>query len=132
MAETKAVKVEAEPNWYLRTEFLMTEISESGWTLTNQISKAVEGLNIRPARLERIDEAMLTALYRLQRSAKLAGRLPAVRIRIWSSAANEESSSWGFFLVERSGNESPSHGTQTTFFVDLFLYQEHGLENEGC
>jgi hypothetical protein len=126
MAATNIARVEAWPEWHLIAEFAVKNHSQSKRSLKNQIVEAIKVLNISPALLERIYEVTIQEINSLERSAKLGGRLPAVRMRILSSAAKAYSGGWGFFLVVKSGSESLHNTVEDTYLVDMFLYQEHG------
>jgi hypothetical protein len=132
MTATNITRSEATPDWHLMAEFAVKNLLQAKRSLRNQIVEAIKVLNISPALLERIHEVTIQAINSLERSAKLGDRLPVVRIRILSSAAKAEGGGWGFFLVVKSGSESPQNTVEASYLVDMFLYQEHGPDIEGC
>lgn len=132
MADTSVEEVDSLPDWHLMAEFVMTELIQSKQNLETLIVEATQVLNVPPARLEQVYETMIQALNRLERSTKLADRLPVVRIRLWSSSAKADCGGWGFYLVERSGTTFPHDTAEATHFMDLYLYLEQGPNIQNC
>ena len=132
MAATNIARVDAAPDWHLMAELAIKNLSQSKRSLRNQIVEAINILNLPPALVERIYEVTMQEINRLERSAKLGDRLLDARIRIWSPAVKADGGGWGFFLVVKSGSEPLYNTVGATYLVDMFLYQEHSPDVEGC
>lgn len=131
MADTNVGWAKAALGWHLLAEIEVKILSQSKASLRKQIGEALEVLNVPLALLERIFRAVTQALEGHERNAGAASGLTTARIRILSSATKSGNAGWGFFLLVKPAGESPAPLTAAPYLLDVYLYQEHGLDKIG-
>jgi len=118
---------ERVPEWQLLAEFAVTGQPGSKQQILDQVTDAVQGLNLELAQLERIQQVLAPAIARAMRSEEPGAMFP-LRTRIWVRGDCAPGRGLGFFLLEKQGNdpESVAAAEKTEHHVELFLYQERG------
>lgn len=127
MTDIAASNAERAPEWQLLAEFAVTGQPDSKRQLLDQVTDAVQDLNLELAQLERIRQVLVPAVARAIRSEEPGAMFP-LRIRIWVRGNCASGRGLGFFLLEKQGNdpESVAAAANTERHVELLLYQERG------
>jgi hypothetical protein len=126
MTDIVASSAERMPEWQLLAEFAVTGQPGNKRQLLDQVTDAVQGLNLELAQLERIQQVLVLAVARAMRSEEPGAMYP-LRIRIWVRGDCASGRGLGFFLLEKQGNDPESVAAEKTErHVELLLYQERG------
>jgi hypothetical protein len=113
--------------WKLMAEFETTSDAAGEQFLADQVGGAGQRLFIQPSQVADILDVMKRALIRVTHNPGTAIHSLAVRIRIWASIPYAERSGWGFFLVDKHGNDHLPDGVPNGHLLELFLYRVQRL-----
>jgi hypothetical protein len=107
-----------DPAWRILTELAEPPAAGQATQLMQGLAAAAAELDLSPAFLERLQMAIAAAARKA--GQRYAGRADAVSLalRVWVPAGEQAQSSWGFFLLERAGNDAARHS------IELFLYRD--------
>lgn len=108
----------AETGWRNLGEATYLREASSDRLLIEHLSRSVAELNLPPAVLERVQDAVAAAIQRAwQSDAGRAARL-TVAASVRQVQAGQSAQSWGFFLVEKRREQAAERR------IDVLLYLE--------
>ncbi len=107
--------------WHLLVEM---ELTDEGQSSKDQIAEVIQSMQLNNDQKERIYKALLHAFHKAYQRTQNAERFKNILLRIWSSKQEVKGDGWGFFVVDKPGFESHLAVDDTTYVVELFIYQE--------
>lgn len=116
------------PEWHMLARIKVTDLSDGGQSLRDQIAKAIGSLETKPPQLERITVAILQTANRVLSNPDPSGKFGLLLVLIWSAKEFIEGAGWGFFIIEKQETVSGSTASETVYVLEVFLYQERHLQ----
>lgn len=117
------------PEWHLLARIEVTDLSDGGRSLRNQIAEAIGSLHTDSIQLERITVAILQTANRILCNPESSENFGSLLIMMWSAKGFIEGVGWGFFIVEKQETVSGSTTSETAYVLEVFLYQERHLQS---
>jgi anti-sigma regulatory factor (Ser/Thr protein kinase) len=126
--------------WQLVAEFSPSVGPGSEHQVAKCVTGAARNLGLRPVQMERIRQTVLQALCNVTTRGSQSQPNLAVSIRIWATgvyapdrsrsssdatqSGQPEHHGWGFFLVQRHGDEAQASDMEPRHTIELYLYHE--------
>lgn len=123
MVNNVALSVGHASCWQLRAECWAAS-SRGDRRLVEHVTETMRELDLQPLQLERIQLAVLETVQRASLRQQPARPFSPVHIRIWVAGEYVRGCGWGFFIVEKPGNDLQTAPVEAERLVELFLYQE--------
>jgi hypothetical protein len=126
MADSRATPAPQEPAWQLLAQVVVPGAAGSESRAAGLAVEAVRDLNLPPAQLQAVREAVADAVRQI--NAGRGAHQPALPISITlfvsSGNAATERRGWGCFVVRRLVDGAPAAGVEAHYKIELFLYPE--------
>ena len=136
MIADDALHIAQDSAWQLLLEFVALDGSASELQSVERISELVRELGLHAAETERIETAVSRAVRRAAQRGEQDQHASRVCIRVWVAGDPDGSSSdargvgrekrrgWGFYLLERPGNNPQGSAGKPHHLVELCLFKE--------
>lgn len=133
MAESHATPAPQESAWQLLAQVVVPGAAGSENRAAGLAVEAVRDLNLPPAQLQVVREAIADAVRQI--NAGRGAHQPALPISITlfasSGSAAPERRGWGCFVVKRLVDGAPAGGIEAHYKIDVYLYPEGASESSS-
>jgi len=141
-------QIDQEQAWKVLIELTLSRESRNACWAVDQVTEAMQPLNWPATRLEHLKLALVKATWNVLERSRLSGSEAPLIIRVLipendegtpeasqgsdepsqhaaSERADKQSSrGWGFFLVQRQGDDPQASTAESQHVIEVFLYQE--------
>ncbi len=139
VAEDEALHNGAGSTWHLLVDFAPDAGASSEHLSVERVTKALGGLGLQPAEVDRMGKALLEALRKATKQEGQDRHTSPVSIRVWVSGlstakarsnsrarkvSSQKHRGWGFFLLERHEDDRQAPQPESNRVIELYLYQE--------
>jgi hypothetical protein len=107
-----------EQEWRAVLTIALETCTGAEQALTVQIAAAVQALDVPPTVLERLQQAVMTAVRRAFQRDTTVTACMTLSTRVMQPKAAWASASWGFFIVERASEDGEHQ------HIEVFLYPD--------
>jgi hypothetical protein len=107
-----------EQGWRAVLTITLGTCTGADQALTAQIAVAVQALDVPPSVLERLQQAMMTAVRRAFQRDTTQSACVALSTQLMQPQAARAAVSWGFFVVERASEDAEHQ------HIEVFLYPD--------
>lgn len=141
-------QINQEQGWKILIEVTLSRDSGNACWAVDQVTEAMQPLNWSATHLERLKLALVKATWNVLERSRLSGSEVPLIIRVLvpendevtpeasqataepsqhpaSEKADQKSTrSWGFFLVQKQGDDPQASTEESQHLIEVFLYQE--------
>lgn len=111
-------------DWQLLAEFEPKLINGDVNYLADKVSEAIRELKIPTLQLEKILGDLMEIVGNASFQRDPENGISQLYLRIWVSSEKVCGRGWGFFIVQKTPNDSEDPPGKTKHSVELFIYQE--------